>query len=455
MVERGLWPDFSRDVLGEVDRLKEAAAALRTCATCAACRGFPSTTTIPGTSTSSRSPRRLPGGAIRIRVAVADVDALVPDGSALDGHARHNTTSVYTAAQIFPMLPERLSTDLTSLNEDEDRAALVADMVIDEGRRALRFRGLPGRRSQPCQARLPTRWARPWRAGRRCRGGRAPRRSSAGSSGCRMRRRRSCAGCGTSAAPWSSRRSSRAPLFDGDQIVDLEVEAKNRARELIEDFMIAANGVTARFLAGKGIASLRRVVRSPERWQRIVKVAEENGERLPAEPDSKALEEFLSRRRRADPLRFPDLSLVIIKLMGAGEYVVERPGQTGRRPLRPGGSRLHALDGAEPALSGPDHAAPPEGRAAGREAALRGGGARAARAALHGDGGRRRQGGAPAAQVGRGAAARAARRPAVRRRRDRRLREGNLGPRLRAARRGQARARVGGPGGRRHACASS
>jgi exoribonuclease-2 len=109
--------------------------------------------------------------------------------------------------------------------------------------------------------------------------------------------------------------------------VELRVEKKNRARELIEDFMIAANGVTARFLADRGIASLRRVVRSPERWQGIVKVASELGERLPPEPDNRALEEFLARRRRADPLRFPDLSLVIIKLMGSGEYVVERPGQ--------------------------------------------------------------------------------------------------------------------------------
>ncbi len=117
-------------------------------------------------------------------------------------------------------------------------------------------------------------------------------------------------------------------VFDGDAIVDLAVQPKNRARELIEDFMIAANGATARFLAGKGFASLRRVVRSPERWQKIVAVAAEQGERLPPEPDSRALEAFLRKRRKADPLRFPDLSLVIVKLMGAGEYVVERPGQT-------------------------------------------------------------------------------------------------------------------------------
>jgi exoribonuclease-2 len=117
-------------------------------------------------------------------------------------------------------------------------------------------------------------------------------------------------------------------VFDGEAVVDLKVERANRARQLIEDFMIAANGVTARFLAARGLPSLRRVVRSPERWQRIVEVAKEYGDSLPPEPDSRALAEFLARRRKADPLRFPDLSLVIVKLMGAGEYVVERPGTT-------------------------------------------------------------------------------------------------------------------------------
>jgi exoribonuclease-2 len=116
-------------------------------------------------------------------------------------------------------------------------------------------------------------------------------------------------------------------VFEDDTIVDVRVEPRNRARDLIEDFMIAANGVTARFLAAKGHPSLRRVVRSPERWARIVAVAAEYGQKLPAEPDAEALEVFLVKRRKADPLRFPDLSLVIVKLMGRGEYVVERPGQ--------------------------------------------------------------------------------------------------------------------------------
>jgi exoribonuclease-2 len=117
-------------------------------------------------------------------------------------------------------------------------------------------------------------------------------------------------------------------IFDGETVVALREEPHNRARQLIEDFMIAANGVTARFLAAKGLSALRRVVRSPERWQRIVDVAKELGEHLPPEPDSKALSDFLAKRRKADPDRFPDLSLVIVKLMGAGEYVVERPGES-------------------------------------------------------------------------------------------------------------------------------
>jgi exoribonuclease-2 len=117
-------------------------------------------------------------------------------------------------------------------------------------------------------------------------------------------------------------------VFDNDTLIDVRVQPQNRARQLIEDLMIAANGVTARFLGAKGLASLRRVVRSPERWARIVAVAGEYGEKLPAEPDAGALEAFLVKRRKADPLRFPDLSLVIVKLMGRGEYVVERPGQS-------------------------------------------------------------------------------------------------------------------------------
>jgi exoribonuclease-2 len=117
------------------------------------------------------------------------------------------------------------------------------------------------------------------------------------------------------------------PVFDGDMLTDLELEETNRAKALIEDFMIAANGVTASYLETRGYPSLRRILRSPDRWERIVELAAGLGERLPPGPDAAALEAFLAKRRDADPLRFPDLSLAVVKLMGRGEYVVELPGQ--------------------------------------------------------------------------------------------------------------------------------
>jgi exoribonuclease-2 len=118
------------------------------------------------------------------------------------------------------------------------------------------------------------------------------------------------------------------PVFDGDEIRDLEVEKRNQAKDIIEDFMIGANGVTARYLSSKKFPSIRRVVRTPKRWERIVELADEHGFKLPNTPDSKALEEFLTKEKAVDPVRFPDLSLAVIKLMGAGEYVAELPGET-------------------------------------------------------------------------------------------------------------------------------
>jgi VacB/RNase II family 3'-5' exoribonuclease len=327
MTERGLWPDFSRDALAELDVLREPALVLAP-----ALRDLRALAWVSIDNDDSRDldqlsvAESLSEGAVRIRVAVADVDGLVAEGSALDGHARHNTTSVYTAAQVFPMLPPKLSTDLTSLNEDSDRAAIIVDMVVAEDgelrasdvyRAAVRNHaklaydavgsGLEGRTPLPGRAGTSEELAAQLRV-----------QDTVAQRLRRLRYERGALELET---------IEPRPVFDGDRLVELRVEKKNRARELIEDFMIAANGVTARFLADRGIASLRRVVRSPERWQRIVKVAAELGERLPPEPDNRALEEFLARRRRADPLRFPDLSLVIIKLMGSGEYVVERPGQ--------------------------------------------------------------------------------------------------------------------------------
>jgi exoribonuclease II len=261
---------------------------------------------------------------MRVYVAIADVDALVRKGSSIDAHARHNTTSVYTSARVFPMLPDRLCTDLTSLNPDQDRLALVVEMSFSEDgvlvgstlyRAMVRnkaqlaydavsawIEGLgelpePARRvaGMQVQLRLQDELAQKLRVLRRAQG--------------------------------SLEFETFQPraLFAGERIVDISQQPQNRARQLIEELMIATNGCTARFLAVQGSASLRRVVRSPERWQRIVEVAYEYGFRLPSHPDGKALETFLARQHQADPLRFPDLSLVIVKLMGSGEYVVERP----------------------------------------------------------------------------------------------------------------------------------
>jgi VacB/RNase II family 3'-5' exoribonuclease len=328
MQERGLWPEFSRDVLAELDQIRESAPA-----DSPGLADLRRLTWISIDNDDSRDldqlsvAEELPSGAVRARVAVADVGALVRDGTAVDQHARHNTTSVYTAARIFPMLPEKLSTDLTSLNEDQDRTAVVVEMVVDsDGEISASSVSLAAVRNHAklaydsSGAALEGSAAMPGRAAESAEIARQLRLQDAAARKLRaLRYERGALELET---------IEPKPLFDGDSIVELKVERKNRARELIEDFMIAANGVTARFLAERGFASLRRVVRSPERWQRIVQVAAEQGETLPAQPDSKALEQFLARRRKADPLRFPDLSLVVIKLMGSGEYVVEHPGGT-------------------------------------------------------------------------------------------------------------------------------
>ena len=267
----------------------------------------------------------MPGGQARLLVAVADVASLVTDGSAIDAHARHNTTSVYTAGGIFPMLPERLSTDLTSLNPGEDRLALVVEMVIDSGG-ALHDSTIYRARVTN-HAQLAYNSVAAWLEGS---GG--PPEVLAGVKGLdevlrlqdrtaqSMKRLRHVHGA------LSLDTLEAKPVFDGDQLRALDVDEKNRAKEIIEDFMIAANGVTARYLSAKGFSSIRRVVRTPKRWDRIVALAFERKASLPDRPDSKALEEFLIKEKAADPLRFPDLSLAVIKLLGSGEYVAELPG---------------------------------------------------------------------------------------------------------------------------------
>jgi len=268
----------------------------------------------------------LGGGKVRVLVAVADVDALVKRGTPIDDHARTNTTSVYTAAKIFPMLPEKLSTDLTSLNENEDRIAMIADMVV--GPDGSVTAGDIYRAHVRNKAKLAYNSLGMWLEGKAA----APDKVSSvkglaenlklqDSTADKMRELRHANG-----ALELETIEPRAVWRDG-QVVDLQQDARTNAMNLIEDFMIGANGVAARFLASKNLPSLRRVVRSPEHWDRIQKIASVLGDQLPPQPDARALEAFLVRRHKADPLRFPDLSLAIVKAMGAGEYVVELPGQ--------------------------------------------------------------------------------------------------------------------------------
>ena len=261
---------------------------------------------------------------VKVLVAVADVAALVRKNSAIDAHARHNTTSVYTAGRIFPMLPEKLSTDLTSLNYHEDRPAMIIEMVIGDG--GVMQSSNIYRAWVRSQAKLAYNSVAAWLEGK----GPMPAAVAAvpgldenlrlqdrvAQQLKALRHEHGALGLQTLEAH---------PVFAGDEIQDLRADEPNRAKEIIEDFMIAANGVTARFLHGKKVASLRRMVRSPKRWDRIVEIAAQHKFKLPAQPDSKSLEGFLVAQKAADPLRFPDLSLAVIKLLGPGEYVVEAP----------------------------------------------------------------------------------------------------------------------------------
>jgi exoribonuclease II len=326
MVDRGLEPEFSRDVLTELSAIRGPAAV--------PAPGLRDLRELLWCSIDNDDSRDLDqltvaeplaDGAAKVFVAVADVDAVVAKDTAIDGHARTNTTSVYTAAEIFPMLPEKLSTDWTSLNENADRAAIVVEMTVDRDGRVGDsdvYRAAVRNRAKLAYDSVSV----------GLEGGVFPDRAAAVAGipeqlklqdgvAQALRRRRHEEGA------LDLETIEPRAVFDGDAIVGMAIQQKNRARQLIEDFMIAANGVTARYLSARDVPSLRRVVRSPERWQRIVEVAAQYQERLPPEPDARALEAFLVRRRKADPLRFPDLSLVIVKLMGAGEYVVERPGQ--------------------------------------------------------------------------------------------------------------------------------
>src|SRR5215469_15074740 len=327
MVQHGLEPDFPPAVLAQVQTITAAPSA-----TGAGVRDLRSLLWCSIDNDDSRDldqlsvAQPLAAGTVRILIAIADVEISIPIGSALDRHASTNTTSVYTAAEIFPMFPERLSTDLTCLPADADRVSVVIDMSIgpdgtvgpaDVYRAAVRNRAklaynsvaawLDGKGPAPApvaavkgmdeQLRIQDRVAQALKRVRRAQGA------------------------------LSLTTLEAQAVYEGAALIDLKPDEDNRAKELIEFFMIAANGVVAGFLEHKGCASLRRVLRVPKRWDRIVALARQCGEPLPAAPDARALSAFLVKRQQAAPAQFADLSLAVVKLLGAGEYALKRPGE--------------------------------------------------------------------------------------------------------------------------------
>ncbi len=325
MLERGLLPDFSAEELAELGQIQVPAVTDG-----GSVRDMRDLLWASIDNNDSRDLDQLtvaeamPGDKVKILVAIADVDALVKDGSAINEHAHHNTTSVYTAAEIFPMLPEKLSTNLTSLNFNEDRLSVVVEIVIGADG-SLQASDVYLARVHN-HAKLAYNSVAAWLD----KNGPIPEaivavQGLAENLQLQDRVAQSLKNFRHINGALSLETIEAKPVFDGDQIRALEIEEKNRAKELIEDFMVAANGVTARYLSAKKFPSIRRVVRTPKRWDRIIEIAGEHGFTLPNIPDSKALEEFLVKERVADPLHFPDLSLTLIKLLGSGEYVAELP----------------------------------------------------------------------------------------------------------------------------------
>jgi exoribonuclease-2 len=325
MRAHGLEPDFPAAARQQIARAGEPAA-----------NGIRDLTSLPWSSIDNDESRDLDqlevcqpdsGSRTRVFVAIADVDALVPKGSPVDVHAATNTTSVYTPAVTFPMLPLEFSTDRTSLNEGEDRAAVVIEMAVDSTGGLVDsdvYRALVRN-----HARLTYSSVAAWLDG----SGPAPdaiERSQELEAqvrlqdqiATRLQARRDEEGA------LEFDRSELRPIVDERGVRELRTETPNRAKELIENFMVTANGVTARFLSSRGLSSIRRVVRSPDRWPRIVELAARHGGTLPAAPDVRALQQFLKAQRASAPEDYPDLSLSVIKLLGRGEYVADTAGQS-------------------------------------------------------------------------------------------------------------------------------
>ena len=326
MRERGLEPDMPQDALAQAAALKGAAKTTEEPVRDLRARLWCSIDNDDSRDLDQLSvAEALPGGDVKLLVAIADVDASVAKGSPVDRHAAKNTTSVYTPAVIFPMLPERLSTDLTSLNEGQDRLSVVIEFVVSPDG-VLKTSDVYGAVVHN-KAKLAYNGVGAWLVGN---GALPPAAAAVAGMDEQLRIQ------DRAAQALDKVRAEHGALgfqtievenvFEGDTLHEVREKEHSRAMALIANLMIAANGVTARFLDARGFPSLRRVVKSPERWDRIRALAEQLGDALPPAADSIALAAFLDRRKAADPATFPDLSTSVIRLLGRGEYVVDPPG---------------------------------------------------------------------------------------------------------------------------------
>jgi exoribonuclease-2 len=328
MIENGFEPEFSRQVQQELEELKTRPPKVEPNSNIRDLRNLLWSSIDNDTSRDldqAEVAESLPNGEMKVLVAVADVDTFVFKNSAIDAHAAKETTTVYTGIRNFPMLPEQLSTDTSSLLETEDKLSIVIEFVVGKDgsvdSRSV-YRAIIRN-----QAQLTYNTVGAWLENK---SGAPDKVAVSADLQSQLKLQDAIAQTLKDGrfrhGALNIETTEVHPVVLNDIVVDIVKQEKNRATELIEDFMIAANEVVARMLESNKVSSIRRVVKTPERWGRIVELAAKQGGQLPATPDSKALNEFLVKRKAADPDHFADLSLAVIKLMGPGEYVLERPG---------------------------------------------------------------------------------------------------------------------------------
>jgi VacB/RNase II family 3'-5' exoribonuclease len=336
MQEHGFQPDFSAEALSELQAIEAAAGAKDAEGVDAGLKDLRSMLWSSIDNDTSKDldqievAERLPDGRIRVLIGVADVDSRVKRGGALDSHAQSETTSVYTGVKVFPMLPAELSEGITSLNENEDRAALVIEFAVDA--QGICTDGKAYRALVKNQAQLAYNGVGAWLEGTGAGTGLAPAKVAANAAlAAQLKLQDEAAqrmvGARFQHGALDLETIETRPVMLAGEAVSIERQQKNRATSLIEEFMVAANGVIAKTFEDAGVASIRRIVRTPKRWDKIVELANGLGTTLPTDPDSKALNDFLLLQKKKDPDHFPDLSLAVVKLMGPGEYVLVKPNE--------------------------------------------------------------------------------------------------------------------------------